>query len=127
MEQYSAVELIKHGGITIPIFESQIVVANGNSNDNPINVLPFSRGMFFLRCTQIAGGGSEELDVWIETKDPAGEYWFTLTSFWPVLTEIGGRIKTPFLIPILGEKISIAWDLTDITSVTFSVYGVFKI
>jgi len=127
MRQYSQADLRKYGGITIPLFESQLVTVSGNSNADPVNVLPFSKGLFFLRCTQMAGGGSEELDVVIQTKDPEGEYWFNLTAFWPILTGTGGRIKTPFMIPILGEKLSIAYDLTDITSVTFSVQAVLKI
>jgi len=127
MRQYSANDLRKYGGITTPLFESQMVTVSGNTHDNPVNVLPFSKGMFFLRCTQMAGGGSEELDVHIMTKDPEGDYWFYLMSFWPILTAVGGTLKVPFMLPILGEKLSIEYELTDITSVTFSVQAVLKI
>ena len=127
MEQYSAAALDKYGGLALPLFEMQTVTVSGDSESNPINILPFSQAVFFLRCTAMAGGGSEELDVHIRTKDPAGDYWFNLLEFWPVLTAVGGTIKIPFMLPNLGEKLAISYDLTDITSVTFSVYGVFKI
>ena len=125
--EYSASELIKYGGVVLPLFELQEVTVSGDTEDNPVNVLPFSSGVFFLRCTEMAGGGSEELDVHIRTKDPSGDHWFHLMSFWPVLTAVGGTIKIPFMIPNLGEKLAISYTLDDITSVTFSVYGVFKI
>ena len=127
MEQYSAVELGKYGGVTLPIFELQAVTESGDNESDPLNILPFSRGLFFLRVTAMAGGGGEELDVTIRTKDPSGDYWFNLMAFWPILTGVGGRIKVPFMVPNMGEKLAISYDLTDITSVTFSVYGVFKI
>ena len=127
MIQQSPASLRKYGGMTSVVFPLQTVAASGNSRLTPISVLPFTHGMFFLRCTAISGGGAEELDVWIETKDPQGDYWFTLTSFWPILTGVGGRIKTPFMLPILGEKICVAYDLSDITSVTFAVNAVLKI
>lgn len=127
MEQYSASELQVHGGVTLSIFELQTVVASGDSEDDPLNILPFSRGLFFLRVTAMAGGGGEDLDVTIRTKDPSGDFWFNIMSFWPNLGAVGGRIKTPFMLPNLGEKLAISYDLTDITSVTFSVWGVFKI
>lgn len=127
MEQYSAAELSKYGGVVLPLFELQTVTISGNNQDDPLNILPFSRALFFLRCTAMEGGGSEELDVTIQTKDPSGDYWFNLMSFWPVLTAVGGTIKVPFMLPNLGEKLAISYDLSDITSVTFSVYGVFKV
>jgi len=127
MEQYSAAELAKYGGVVLPLFELQTVTVSGNNTDNPVNVLPFSNGVFFLNCTQMAGGGSEELEVHILTKDPSCDTWFFLMEFWPVIDGVGGRIKIPFMIPNLGEKLAINYVLDDITSVTFSVYGVFKI
>jgi len=127
MEQYNLIELSKYGGKSIPLFPLQTVVESGDSEGSPINILPFSQAIFFLRCTAMTGGGSEELEVHIRTKDPSGDYWFNLMEFWPVLTAVGGSIKVPFMLPNLGESLAISYDLTDITSVTFSVYGVFKI
>jgi len=124
--QYSPGELVKYGGVVENLF-SGTVTESGNTNDNPVLVLPYSTGMFFLRCTAMEGGVSQELEVSVQTKDPAGDYWFYLMDFWPSLTDIGGRIKIPFMIPILGEKLAIEYTLTDITSVTFSVNAVLKI
>ena len=127
MEQYSASELQKYGGQILPIFELQTVEASGDSEEDTLNILPFSRGLFFLRVTAMSGGGGEVFEVTIRTKDPSGDFWFTIMSFWPDLTAVGGRIKTPFMLPNMGEKLAISYNLTDITSVTFSVWGVFKI
>ena len=127
MNEYSAAELQKYGGVVLPIFELQTVESSGDNESDPLNVLPFRNGLFFLRVTAMEGGGGEELDVTIRTKDPSGDFWFNLLAFWPVLTGVGGRIKVPFMVPNMGEKLAISYDLTDITSVTFSVYGIFKI
>ncbi len=127
MEQYSAAALQKYGGVALPLFGLQTVEAPGDSESDPLDILPFSQGLFFLRVTAMEGGGSEELDVTVRTKDPSGDFWFNLMAFWPILTRVGGRIKVPFMVPNLGEKLAISYDLTDITSVKFSVYGVFKV
>jgi len=126
MRQYSSSDLIKFGGITVPLFDLQAVTESGDTYDSPVKVLPFATGLFFLRCTEMVGGGSQELDVRIRTKDPAGDFWFTIIHFWS-LFDVGGRIKFPFITPLLGEKISIVYDLTDITSVTFAVNSVLRI
>lgn len=122
--QYSSQELVKYGGKVIEIFASQAVVASGNTQSTPINVMPFKEGTFFIRCTAIAGGGAKSLAVTVQSKDPAGAYWLTLTSF-TAITAIGGEKKD--VSANLGENIAISYALTDITSVTFSVFGVFKI
>lgn len=127
MEQYSAQELQKYGGVTLPLFKLQAVTVSGNNESSPILIPPYAKALFFLRVTAMAGGGSEELEIHVRTKDPSGEYWFNILEFWPVTTGVGGRIKVPFMLPNLGDKLAISYALTDITSVTFSVYGVFKI
>lgn len=126
MTIYSPSEYQVHGGIVLPIFALQAVTESGNNHDDPTLVLPFTQGMFFLRCTAMEGGASQELVVRIVTKDPAGDYWWTLLEFWPSLTDVGGNIKWPFMCPMLGEKIAVEYDLTDITSVTFAVNAVLR-
>lgn len=126
MIQYKYSDLIKYGGIVHPLFAMQTVEESGDTYSSPLKVLPFATGMFFLRCEALSGGGSKELDVRIRTKDPAGDYWYTLIHF-SSLFAAGGDMKWPFLIPLLGEKISVVYDLTDITSVRFAVNAVLRI
>ena len=123
--QYSAQELKKYGGKKILLF-SGTVVANGNNRANTsypiLNVMQFKEATFFLQVS--ATGGAGNFIVLVETKHPAGAYYETLATF-GTLTAIGQNLQA--VAANLGENLGLSWTVGTLTSVTFTVWGVFKI
>lgn len=124
--QYNAQELRKYGGKTILIF-SGTVSGSGNNRTNTsypiLRVMQFKEATFFLNVTELVGTPGT-LDVLVETKHPAGDYYFTLATF---NTATIPRVNSKDVTSNLGENLAISWTLVTFTSATFSVYGVFKI
>jgi len=125
MTQYNSKELEKYGGKKILMFGGT-VTASGNNRTNTsfpiLNVMPFKEASFFLNVSAVGGAGTFDLNV--ESKNPAGDIYETLASF-TQLAAIGHEKKN--VAANLGEALSLAWTVATFTSVTFEVYGIFKI
>ncbi len=121
-------KVVKLAEITIP--ESGDLT--GDTKDNPIPVMQFKEGTFFIRHSGLAGA-SPTLDVEVHTKDPAGEYWHKVFAFAQITSASAGGEKKD--VPgveaeavTLGENICITWvkGAADVGT-TFTVYAVLKI
>lgn len=125
-QQYNAVELRKYGGKKILMF-SGTVIASGNNRDHTtyplLKVMQFKEATFFLNVSALVGTPGT-FDVRVETKNPCGAVYETLSAF-TQLAAIGHEMK--YAQYCLGEILGIAWDMVTFTSATFTVYGIFKI
>ena len=103
---------------------SLLRVANGNTQDESIDVSEYKEAIFFLDVTTRTGS-SPTMDVYIDSLDPVSGKWMALTNF----TQVGDETKTEAITQAssLGSSISVSWVLggTDPTY-TFSVGAVLK-
>lgn len=98
--------------------------ADGNSQSDGKNAIPFKVGLFFLKVTA-KSGTTPTLDVDIISYDPYTEDWFVIGSF----TQVGDETGKWFLKIDggLGQEIATAWDVEGGTpNYTFSVSGILK-
>lgn len=128
-DKYNWAELQMYRGKVVKLAEITIPESGATSGDtkaNPIPVMQFKEGTFFIRHSGLSGT-SKTLDVEVHTKDPAGEYWHQLFAFAQITaTSPGGEVKLQ--ADTLGENICITWakGSADVGT-TFTVYGVLKI
>lgn len=126
--QYNAVELRKYGGKKILMY-SGTVTASGNNRASVtyplLKVMQFKEATFFLNVEDLVGTPGT-FDVRVETKNPAGAVYDTLSSFTQI-TAAGVAHEMKYVQYCLGEILGIAWDMVTFTTATFTVYGIFKI
>ena len=98
--------------------------ASGSTEDAPTAVAFFKEANLFLKVTAVEGT-SPTLNVVVETQDPVGGTWETLSSFTQA-TAGGTEMKT--IAGNLGYKLAIKYTIGGTTpSFTFSVGAVFKV
>jgi len=126
--QYSAQELKRYGGKKILLY-SGTVIASGNNRilaTYPLlNVMQFKEATFFLSVSDLVGTPGT-FDVRVETKNPAGAFYSSLSAF-DQLVAAGAAQDMKYVQYCLGDILGIAWDMVGFTSATFKVYGIFKI
>lgn len=98
--------------------------SNGNTQNYPVDAAGFVEANFFIEVTA-ASGTDPTLDIDIQTWDPIGDTWQTLTSF----TQATSTTDEMKIVSCnLGRKIAIAWTIggTDTPSFTFTVSAILK-
>lgn len=130
-ELYTSQEMLKIRGKVIKIGEFTLEgggATTGDTKSAPVVVMPFKEGTFFIRHSGFSAGTTKTLDVKVETKDPAGNYWHELLAFTQITaTEAGGEKKD--VAANLGEKLALSWTKgsADCAMALVTVYAVAKI
>ena len=113
-----------HGGIQKVLYEGTITEDGNTKTSNPVYVMPFKEGTFFINCTA-KSGTNPTLDLLVITKQPGQDQWNTLATF-TQLTDVGSEMKA--VAANLGDTIALIWTKGGTTpSFTVKVTAILKV
>lgn len=110
----------EQGGVEVLMFSGAITGAGDSKTSNPIYVMPFKEGTFFLNVTAWTG---TDLDIKVITKHPKQDKWEELVAF----TQVAGVTSEKKAVSAnLGDTIALEWTGT-LTTATVAIYGILKV
>jgi len=121
---YNVMETLKYRGKVVKVYEGTVLASGNNNGTDEIDVLGFKEATFFINCSAITTTGNVVVTIQSRNPDPLISSYSDLVAFSAI--SVAGAEKKD-VSANLGSVLSIKWDFTTTTSITFSVYAVLKV
>lgn len=121
---YNMVETLKYRGRLVLLYSGTVLASGNNNGTDEIDVLGIKEATFFANCSAITTTGNVVITIQSRNPDPEVTQYEDLVAF-SAISAIGGEKKD--VSANLGSILSLKWDFTTTTSITFRVFAVLKI